>query len=105
MDKIEVAQQKLKELEKRCINEQYKSQQAAATPGWLSNVRYRLFGNSNYHHQQRTDNQMDSADDGYSQLGRNIETQIILADTFLSSAILTFLTQDISGFVCVNKIN
>lgn len=85
MDKIEEAQRMLKELERRCTDN---------GSGWLNSVRSKLFGHSNasgFGEGSRIGSTK------CSPLVREIEAQIILADTFLSSAILTFLTQDITG--------
>lgn len=85
MDKIEEAQRILKELERRCTDN---------GSSWLNSVRSKLFGHSN------TSEMAEGSRIGNtncSPLVREIEAQIILADTFLSSAILTFLTQDITG--------
>lgn len=82
MDKIEEAQRMLKELERRCTDN---------GSGWINSVRSKLFGHSNTSGGNRIGNTK------CSPLVREIEAQIILADTFLSSAILTFLTQDITG--------
>lgn len=86
MDKIDAAQLLLKELERRCTG--------SGSTGWLSSVRSRFFSGtptSLPKSQYSTDQQNAQA--------RHIEEQIILADTFLSTAILTFLTQDITGYV------
>lgn len=82
MDKIEEAQRMLKELERRCTD---------SGSGWLDSVRSKLFGHANTYDSSRIGSTQCSS------LVQEIETQIILADTFLSSAILTFLTQDITG--------
>lgn len=85
MDKIEEAQRMLKELERRCTDN---------GSGWLNSVRSRFFGHSSTSELgagSRIGNPK------CSPLVQEIEAQIILADTFLSSAILTFLTQDITG--------
>lgn len=82
MDKIEAAQLLLKELERRCTY--------SGSTGWLSSVRSRLFSGTPTTPKTSSSNAQ----------ARLIEEQIILADTFLSTAILTFLTQDITGFDC-----
>lgn len=72
MDKIEEAQTMLRELERRCNT----------NIGWLTAFRTKLFGNNRSTRKP---------------LAQLLEEQIIMADTILSSAILTFLTQDITG--------
>lgn len=84
MDKIEAAQTLLKELERRCAG--------TGSTGWLSSVRVRIFGASS----PTTTTTPTTGPQPNPQV-RHIEEQIILADTFLSTAILTFLTQDITG--------
>lgn len=64
----------LKELERRCVTD----------VSWLKSFKSMIFGSS------------DSAD---KSLTSQLEEQIILADIQLCSAILTFLTQDLSGFM------
>lgn len=101
MDKIEKAQTILKLLEKRCtastalgphssmlVNNRF----AVNSFNWLSNVRYKIFGNVA---SLNVDAEKIAAmPKTPAQL---IEEQIILADVYMSLAILTFLTQDITG--------
>lgn len=87
MDKIEEAQRMLKELERRCTDNRN---------GWLTSVRSKLFGHSSTSEGSTAEGNR-IGHTKCSHLVREIEAQIILADTFLSSAILTFLTQDITG--------
>lgn len=75
MDKIEEAQSMLRELERRCNT----------NIGWLTAFRTRIFGFNNLNNSKKS-------------LAQLLEEQIIMADTILSSAILTFLTQDITGY-------
>lgn len=70
-DKLAEALSCLKETEKRC----------AMQTGWLKSMKTRVFG---------VENAFSHADD--------LETQIILADSQLCIATLTFLQQDIAGF-------
>ncbi|XP_059621908.1 tetratricopeptide repeat protein 39C-like [Phlebotomus argentipes] len=74
MEKIERAQQVLQSVEQRCGGNQN---------GWFQSVKSIFFGSS----------------DAPKSLALRLETQIILADTQLCSAILTFLTQDLSGYM------
>lgn len=71
-NKIEESQVLLKNLEKKC----------AVDVGWLKSVRTKFFGQN---------------DIPTKSLPELLEEQIILADTQLCSAILTFLTQDFGG--------
>lgn len=101
MDKIEKAQTILKMLEKRCtastalsthssvlVNNRF----AVNSFNWLSNVRYKIFGNVA---SLNVDGEkVATAPKTPAQL---IEEQITLADVYMSLAILTFLTQDITG--------
>lgn len=80
MDKIEEAQSMLRELERRCNT----------NIGWLTAFRTRIFGNISNNNINRSNNTKKT-------LAQLLEEQIIMADTILSSAILTFLTQDITG--------
>ncbi|XP_055700313.1 tetratricopeptide repeat protein 39C-like isoform X2 [Phlebotomus papatasi] len=75
MEKIERAQQVLQSVEQRC---------GGAQNGWFHSVKSIFFGSSS---------------DAPKSLAMRLETQIILADTQLCSAILTFLTQDLSGYM------
>uniref|UniRef100_A0A1B0CNJ2 Tetratricopeptide repeat protein 39c n=1 Tax=Lutzomyia longipalpis TaxID=7200 RepID=A0A1B0CNJ2_LUTLO len=74
MEKIERAQQVLQSVEQRC---------GGAQNGWFHSVKSIFFGSN----------------DAPKSLAMRLETQIILADTQLCSAILTFLTQDLSGYM------
>ncbi|GAB0092691.1 tetratricopeptide repeat protein 39C [Sergentomyia squamirostris] len=74
MEKIEKAQQVLQAVEQRCAGPQN---------GWFHSVKSIFFGTN----------------DAPKSLAMKLETQIILADTQLCSAILTFLTQDLSGYM------
>ncbi|XP_008197438.1 tetratricopeptide repeat protein 39C isoform X2 [Tribolium castaneum] len=69
-DKLNLATSVLKEVERKCTSE----------TGWFKSVK-KAFGSS--------DN---------NSLAENLETQIILADSQVCLAILTFLQQDISGY-------
>lgn len=69
----------LKDLEQRCT--------ANANSGWLNSLRTMVFGGGGGQSAKSTT------------LVQRLEEQIILADTQLCSAILTFLTQDISGMM------
>lgn len=113
MDKIDEAQKALRILEKRCT-----STSTTTTPtslhatsnvhqnwlvangfNWLSNVRYKIFGNItslNVDPSQctKTKQNLKNLEKTTAQI---IEEQIILADAYMSLAILTFLTQDITG--------
>lgn len=70
-DKLSVALACLKETEKRC----------ATQTGWLKSMKTKVFG---------AESTVSRAD--------NLETQIILADSQLCIATLTFLQQDIAGY-------
>ncbi|KAI5698075.1 hypothetical protein M8J75_001344 [Diaphorina citri] len=70
-DKLNECMAELRALERRC----------ASDIGWLKSMRNKVFGETT---QSLTD---------------RLETQIILADTQVSIAILTFLQQDIAGYV------
>lgn len=72
LDKIEIAQSMLRELESQCTTEN----------GWIESVKSRIFG---------------SKDVICKPFYDELEEKIILADCLMCSAILTFLTQDISG--------
>lgn len=104
MDRIEQAQRLLKDLERRCIGaaaaaSPYDTQQTPS-PGWFASVRYRLFGGGLAKPNSRpTTPFATSSSSSTTPFTRHIEEQIILADAYLSSAILTFLTQDITGYV------
>lgn len=65
----------LKELEQKC----------SLNNGWLNTIRVRWFGRA----ESRS-------------LAITIEEQIIAADAYLNQAILTFFTQDISGYLHVD---
>lgn len=118
MDKIDEAQKALRILEKRCTSTTtvrgttsnvHQNWLLANGFNWLSNVRYKIFGNI-------TSLNVDTTTCTKSKLSNNmentknnnlipiekataqlIEEQIILADAYMSLAILTFLTQDITG--------
>lgn len=101
MDKIEEAQKTLKELEKRCLaidvcSKMYHSmyETSGMSSNWLSNVRQKIFGSilNIEASEERNKNAKPTI--------QLIEEQIILADTYLSMAILTFLMHDIPGLVC-----
>lgn len=77
LEKMQTAKMMLKDLEQRCT--------ANANSGWLTSLRTMVFGGG-----QSTPS---------TSLVQRLEEQIILADTQLCSAILTFLTQDISGMM------
>lgn len=90
MDKIDEAQKALKQLEKRCtVNAS--SLDLHSSFNWLSNVRYRIFGNVIGVNVQETSNEP------LKSSAQILEEQIILGDTYMSMAILTFLTQDFAG--------
>lgn len=90
MDKIDEAQKVLKKLEKRCtVNAA--SLDLHNSFNWLSNVRYRIFGNVTGIIVPDTSNEP------LKSSAQLLEEQIILADTYMSMAILTFLTQDFAG--------
>ncbi|KAF7270682.1 hypothetical protein GWI33_016353 [Rhynchophorus ferrugineus] len=72
-EKLAKAISVLKEVEKRCTNQN----------GWLKSISQKVFGGSN---------------DNTQTLTEQLETQIILADSQVCLAILTFLQQDISGY-------
>lgn len=114
MDRIEQAQRLLKDLERRCQASAGASASSAATPdavapttpstpsagGWFSSMRARLFGAAATTPQSSTPTPPHAHyafGAASAEQMRQIEEQIILADAFLSSAILTFLTQDITG--------
>lgn len=71
MEKIEIAQDMLRDLEKRCT----------PTTGWIQTLRTRIFGQ----------------DSTLKPTGDMLEEKIIIADALMCSAILTLLTQDIGG--------
>ncbi|XP_074035957.1 tetratricopeptide repeat protein 39C isoform X1 [Leptinotarsa decemlineata] len=73
--KLSKAISALKEVEKRCATES----------GWLKQVSQRVFGYSDT--------------TAAKSLADHLETQIILADSQVCLAILTFLQQDISGYL------
>lgn len=70
-DKLSLALNILKEAEKRCSCER----------SWLKSVKLRMFGN-----------EMEES------LADYLESQIILADSLIFIATLTFLQQDLSGY-------
>ncbi|RZC32640.1 tetratricopeptide repeat protein 39C-like [Asbolus verrucosus] len=70
-DKLNLATSVLKEVERKCTSE----------TGWFKSVK-KVFGTSDIHRS----------------LAESLETQIILADSQVCLAILTFLQQDISGY-------
>nr|CAH7769323.1 unnamed protein product [Callosobruchus chinensis] len=76
-EKLTKAIQVLKDLEKRC----------ATQSGWLKQVTQRVFSFS----------QVDSKSE--QSLAEQLETQIILADSQVCIAILTFLQQDLSAYL------
>lgn len=101
MDKIEKAQTILKSLEKRCTASTALGTHSSALVtnrfainsfNWLSNVRYKIFGNVA---SLNVDGEKIAATPKTP--AQSIEEQIILADVYMSLAILTFLTQDITG--------
>ncbi|XP_037031278.1 tetratricopeptide repeat protein 39C-like isoform X2 [Bradysia coprophila] len=73
VERIEKAQNLLKELEKKC----------SLNYGWLNSIRTKWFSRA-------TPNRS---------LATTIEEQIISADAYMNQAILTFFTQDISGLL------
>lgn len=73
-EKLGKALSALKEVEKRCVSE----------TGWLKSVAQKVFGSSS-----RKPNK------SYAE---QLETQIILADSQVCIAILTFLQQDFTGY-------
>ncbi|KAJ8957402.1 hypothetical protein NQ318_004882 [Aromia moschata] len=73
-DKLSTSISVLKEVEKRCATEN----------GWLRHVTNKVFGSADPKPQRS--------------LAEQLETQIILADSQVCIAILTFLQQDISGY-------
>lgn len=112
-DKIDEAQQLLKLLEKRCTsftttnttinphsssscssnNSRQLAVPANSSFNWLTNVRYKIFGNV----AGVNVNETCYANVGTKSTAQLLEEQIILGDVYMSMAILTFLTQDISG--------
>lgn len=108
MDKIDKAQTILKLLEKRCTASSALGSHSSALVNnrfavnsfnWLSNVRYKIFGNVA---SLNVDGEkVAAAPKTPAQL---IEEQIILADVYMSLAILTFLTQDITGWVHADEL-
>lgn len=89
MDKIDEAQKTLKQLEKLCtVNVPTLN---VPSFNWLSNVRYRIFGNVTGINVQETSNEP------LKSPAQILEEQIILGDAYMSMAILTFLTQDFAG--------
>lgn len=101
VDKIIAAQNALKQLEKRCTMNTCTTPSTPSTsssavvndyqPNWLSSVRYRIFGNV-------TGLSMPTSSIEYPKsTAQLLEEQIILGDTYMSMAILTFLTQDFAG--------
>jgi hypothetical protein len=70
-DKLNLATSVLKEVERKCTSE----------TGWFKSVK-RVFGSN----------------DNNISIAETLETQIILADSQVCLAILTFLQQDISGY-------
>lgn len=102
IDKIDEAQKALKLLEKRCTtrtlttssgSEQQQMLDLQSGFNWLSNVRYRIFGNVTGINMQETSNEP------FKSTAQILEEQIILGDTYMSMAILTFLTQDFAGLM------
>lgn len=97
IDKIEEAQKILRDLEKRCLAiDGYDKgcsiyESGETRTNWLLNVRQKIFGNIL---SARPSAAAQSAAKPTKQL---IEEQIILADTYMSMAILTFLMHDIPG--------
>ncbi|XP_022916644.1 tetratricopeptide repeat protein 39C-like isoform X2 [Onthophagus taurus] len=72
-DKIKICLDSMKELEKKCTTQ--------CSSSWLKAVKSKVFGS------------------GYGCTQRELECQIILADIQVFFAMLTFLQQDISGFI------
>lgn len=70
-DKLELTLAVLRDMEKRC----------ASDVGWLKNVKSKVLG-------QKSQN-----------VANRLETQIILADTQVCVAIITFLQQEFSGYL------
>ncbi|KAG8232492.1 hypothetical protein J437_LFUL011261 [Ladona fulva] len=73
-EKLQVSLQALKEMEKRC----------AQDIGWLKIMKNKVFGNGN---------------SPGSNPAEHLEQQVILADSQVCVALLTFLQQDLSGYV------
>lgn len=71
-EKLSLALTTLKEVESRCI----------ADTGWLKTMKSKMFGGN----------------EPQVPLSESLESQIILADSLVCIAILTFLQQDISGY-------
>lgn len=91
MDKIDEAQKALKQLEKRCTVNTSSYVDLHSSFNWLSNVRYKIFGNVTGINVQEISNEP------LKSPAQLIEEQIILGDTYMSMAILAFLTQDFAG--------
>ncbi|XP_071444935.1 tetratricopeptide repeat protein 39C-like [Hetaerina americana] len=72
-EKLQVSLQTLRDMEKRCAND----------IGWLKVMRNKVFGSSNSNRNA----------------AEHLEQQIILADSQVCVALLTFLQQDLSGYV------
>lgn len=79
IERIDKAQNLLKELEQKCT----------FNDGWLNSIRTKWFSRA------VTPNRS---------LAKTIEEQIITADAYMNQAILTFFTQDISGFVLIDAV-
>lgn len=75
-DKLDKALATLREVENMCTSED----------GWLKAVKSRVFGES-------------SSGTGFKTYAQQLETQIILADSQVCIATLTFLQQDITGYL------
>lgn len=89
MDKIEESQNLLRGLEKKC----------AGNIGWIKTIKNRFFGSTPT--TTITTPQTQPIHINYNNTTTNtiklLEEQVILADTQLCLAIMTFLTQDFSG--------
>lgn len=75
-DRLNKALTTLREVERKCTSED----------SWLKTVTYRVFGGSSSNNCSKT-------------YAEQLETQIILADSQVCIATLTFLQQDITGYL------
>lgn len=70
-DKLQLALQTLKDIEKKC----------SGNMGWMRSVKTKMFGTTDT-----------------TSYAEQLESQIILADSYVFVATLTFLQQDIAGY-------
>ncbi|XP_026468600.1 tetratricopeptide repeat protein 39C-like isoform X3 [Ctenocephalides felis] len=91
-EKLQLALNELKETEKQCANESFKSQSSG---GWFKSVKDRLLPTSD----RRQSNGRKSIAELQKERSDELERRVISADCQLCSSLLTLLQQDLAGYM------